>query len=62
MSRSDAHLAEDIGDAAQVLAQTVRRGRWRFMPSPILRAAAERQIGIIGEVEGEGHDVGVDDA
>lgn len=49
MSRSDAHLADDIGDAAQILARIVRRGRRRVMRSPILRAAAERQIGIIGE-------------
>ena len=49
MNRTDVQFAEDIGDAAQVLAKIVRRGRRRFMRSPILRAAAERQIGIIGE-------------
>ena len=51
--RSNAEYADDIRGAARILTRVTRLGRRAFMASSILRAAAERQIGIIGEAAHE---------
>lgn len=53
MSRSDAERICDILAAGAELEAVVNRGRSEFDRDSVLRRAAERLIGIIGEAAGE---------